>query len=332
MKQILIDSKIKALSEKYRIFFLVEKQNILNLLEEIKTRFIHPNEVIYINNIINNYDDIIIAKPTEIVTKWLPFFGNVPCNHYDDNRRFKFYEEIIIAMKYKEVRSNFFIKVLQELEINCCVYCHMQSTLITEILYKRQTTLEDGTIKNKGDVRKYKAFLELDHYYSKSEYPFLCTSFFNLYPVCSNCNKSKSKKKIDYFELYIENALSKHYFEFLLTKESKAKYLVSNLKEDIDIKLNHPNVDINKKYNEDFKIELAYKRQKDIVEELFFKQKQYTKIYKKSIEEILNINSLDDYMFKRIILGNYSEENEIHKRPLAKFYQDIAKDLKLFKK
>jgi hypothetical protein len=208
----------------------------------------------------------------------------------------------------------------------------LQSTLITEILYKRKTTLDDGTVKYKGDVRKYKAFLELDHYYSKSVYPFLSTSFYNLYPVCSNCNKSKLNKKIDYFEFYIENIASKHDFEFSLTKDSKAKYLVSNLIDDINIELNHPNADIKKRYNDDFKIELFYNKQKDIVEELFFKQKQYTKIYKESIEDILSINSLDDYMFKRIILGNYAEESEIHKRPLAKFYQDIAKDLKLLKK
>lgn len=32
-------------------------------------------------------------------------------------------------------------------------------------------------------------------------------------------------------------------------------------------------------------------------------------------------------MIKRFILGNYTEEQEIHKRPFAKFMQDIGKEV-----
>jgi hypothetical protein len=328
MKQILINSNIENLAKNYKNNFSVKKQDIVNSLEDLKNKYTNHDEILYLNNIINNYDKIIIAKPSEIVSKWIGVFGVIPDYEYEDKC---FYKSIVDAMRYNDVRSIYFIKFLKEFEINCCIYCHMQSTLITEILYKRTTPLEDGTIKMRGDLRKYKAFLELDHFYSKSEFPFLSTSFYNLYPVCSNCNKSKAKKKIDYFDFYIDDIANEQKFQFYITEESKVKYLTSNNREDFEIKLSHPNKEIKNNYNNDFNIELTYNKQKDIVEELFFKQKQYTKIYKESVEDILDMNSTDEYMFKRIILGNYFDEKDIHKRPLAKFYQDIAKNLKLFK-
>ena len=40
-------------------------------------------------------------------------------------------------------------------------------------------------------------------------------------------------------------------------------------------------------------------------------------------------NKITEQMIKRFILGNYTEEQEIHKRPFAKFMQDIGKEVGL---
>lgn len=40
------------------------------------------------------------------------------------------------------------------------------------------------------DNGKEKLFLDLDHFYLKSKYPYLALSFFNLIPCCSSCNSS----------------------------------------------------------------------------------------------------------------------------------------------
>jgi len=36
-------------------------------------------------------------------------------------------------------------------------------------------------------------------------------------------------------------------------------------------------------------------------------------------------------MFERFLIGNYTEPKEIHKRPMAKFQQDIAEQLGLLR-
>ena len=49
------------------------------------------------------------------------------------------------------------------------------------------------------------------------------------------------------------------------------------------------------------------------------------------INEIGNLLRLSTTSIARMITGNYSEYQNVHKRPLAKFTQDIARDLKLIK-
>ena len=38
---------------------------------------------------------------------------------------------------------------------------------------------------------------------------------------------------------------------------------------------------------------------------------------------------LSPELFKRILVGSYTEDKDIHKRPMNKFIMDIAKDLEL---
>jgi hypothetical protein len=73
----------------------------------------------------------------------------------------------------------------------------------------------------------------------------------------------------------------------------------------------------------------VYETQKDIVEELILKAKVYTPSYRaaliKNFPDVFTSSSLSN----RIIIGNYSQKDEIHKRPMSKFIQDIATQLEL---
>lgn len=100
----------------------------------------------------------------------------------------------------KCVRNTLFIgHIIKTLQILCCAYCHTQGTYVVNEYYKR-----NHKPHKKGELKKPKAFFELDHYYPKSKYPFLCVSFYNLIPICSSCNKAKKDITID-FDFYIES-------------------------------------------------------------------------------------------------------------------------------
>lgn len=56
----------------------------------------------------------------------------------------------------------------------------------------------------------------------------------------------------------------------------------------------------------------------------------YNKAYTDSLKEGLKkLYKNKAPMLERLLIGNYVDEKDIHKRPMAKFVQDIAKQLKL---
>lgn len=73
-----------------------------------------------------------------------------------------------------------------------------------------------------------------------------------------------------------------------------------------------------------------YKEHKDIAEEIILKQLAYNEEYRKILNNLCGgENKITEQMIKRFILGNYTEERENHKRPFAKFMQDIGKEVGL---
>ena len=65
------------------------------------------------------------------------------------------------------------------------------------------------------------------------------------------------------------------------------------------------------------------------MEELILKAEIYTKSYKETLVNSFGKIFSNVSITNRIIIGNYSAEDEIHNRPMAKFTQDIAKQLGL---
>jgi hypothetical protein len=49
----------------------------------------------------------------------------------------------------------------------------------------------------------------------------------------------------------------------------------------------------------------------------------------KTLKFNFNKLSLHPELFKRTLVGNYTEDKDIHKRPMSKIVMDIAKDLDL---
>ncbi|QHC85771.1 hypothetical protein AS589_13765 [Empedobacter brevis] len=154
-------------------------------------------------------------------------------------------------------------------------------------------------------------------------------SFYNLIPSCQTCNGFGGKEEKDpLIEGLINPYLLKN-SDFSFTFEPVPSRIISTLLDKNSIK-----VEIIKNipgHLEVFKLQDLYELHSDHVVELIFKSKikysdtyrNYLKKYKEKGLEFCD-NEID-----RMILGNYAKEEEIHKRPWAKLYQDIGKELGL---
>ncbi|AUX16954.1 hypothetical protein AQ623_00515 [Flavobacterium columnare] len=109
-------------------------------------------------------------------------------------------------------------------------------------------------------------------------------------------------------------------YKFKLASNSKAKYLVTRDKNTIEVEFEEPNYESNEfeKFNNVFHIEGIYKTQNDLVEELLIKSQIYNDSYIKSLKIGFQKLNLNPEIFKRIIVGNYTQDIDIHKRPMVK--------------
>ena len=195
----------------------------------------------------------------------------------------------------------------------CCPYCNRAYI---------------GRVDDKGKTIKG----ELDHFYTKEIFPFLAISKYNLVPSCSFCNGESGKHTINCFSEKMINPYSlnschndiKFYFEI---KDIKA-YKRHEIEKAIEIKV-HKSTRIQKNLKT-FHIEALYKTHIDHIAELILKSEiKYPKPYREMLYDKLKPLNLTDEEIDRVIVGNYVEEKDFHKRPLAKLYYDIAKDLHL---
>lgn len=281
----------------------------------------------YIKKIRKHYLRILNADDDEITKLISEFNSIIPSDRINE----KFWKDVVRAMRYNALRDQEFLKILRPLGIKTCVYCHSQLTLVVK--KKIAKIRNEARQVNVGDVLQWKGLLELDHRYPKSEFPFLCTSFFNLYPICGSCNKAKSDNPSG-FTLYHTGPLL-NVFRFGLADNAVVQYLNDKDPEKIKITFSHvdPGVPENEKlasdYDKMFSISGIYGAQVDVVEELINKQQVYTKHYNKALLDDFASLFPDQGMFTRLVIGTYEKEDDIFRRPLTKFIQDIARDIQL---
>ena len=119
MIQLIINNEIEKIAEDYKKEFLNKckadiRKNLNSLIIKLDTTDAeYAIKKDYIEAILSKLEAIIILKPNEMKREFLNF--NLPIN--DTN----FYKGIVDALLYKEVRKEYFIKSLKNLEINCCV-------------------------------------------------------------------------------------------------------------------------------------------------------------------------------------------------------------------
>jgi 5-methylcytosine-specific restriction endonuclease McrA len=282
----------------------------LKKLKEIDKNLYNSAEQDYLETIITLYEtkNILIKNPSEIedLKKQIK---RIPPNSKSPKKGLK--SEILDSLDYKGLRSSFYPEYFYRIQIKACVYCNSVLTISTQ--------------KKKPRSLEHKGNFDVDHYHSKDDYPFLSIFLFNLYPACAPCNRKKSKSNKIKFDLYSEDPIkvSSSQFNFELDKGSMAKFLLTKNKEDLHFKFNSGASG----FQEKFGIQEIYETQKDLIEELIIKKHMYDKDNRISLYKSFSKLSLHPDLYLRTFVGNYINETDIHKRPLSKITQDIARNL-----
>lgn len=322
MKHIIITKEIRELAAEFRTRLKTKRGNFIPPIEKLtalKSRLKKSIHKQYVQLIIDKWDELIIAKPEDFSSLENSFCAIIPTNQISNEESQKgvfLYLQIVEAMRYDYVQSTIYPDFIAKLGIKTCVYCNAQ--------YAFAVTGKKGYIN-----------YELDHYMPKSKCPYLCTTFMNLQPCCPKCNKKKSNREPDpnteeIFELFKPEGEPIVPRLFNLDNASIATYMVSAESKDLKILFDYPgNPKLKNGYENFFQISTLYQAHKDVAEELIWKQKIYNHIIRDIYKEQFKVLGFKDIHFNRFILGNYDKADDIHKRPLSKMVQDIAKQLKI---
>lgn len=342
MDRILINNEILGYAKIYEDAFRGYGLDVPARLRDIKTKLdvhnVHngltPNELneykAYLDEIANDYDNadksknLLILQPSEFQRYIDKYKGRQFQNVNLDNnlvyheqvggnnpgvKKKRFWQLIVDAMCYEKYVRPAMLPVIEAMDIRTCVYCNMQYALT---------------------INHNKGLYELDHRYPKSKYPYLCTTFFNLQPSCPACNHGKLTATAD-FGLYTANERELHPFHllanthlYLRKRRFDPKYI------NIHLLASDPHVSelckLAASHEKDFNINASYSAVKDVAEETIWRCKAYDNTYKdlfiKNFPELYSKDSLH-----RFIFGTYSDDQNVHCRPLTKLIRDIEKDM-----
>jgi len=268
MKQILITHGIKALAKEYADNLFVDKTYaFVQPIDGLKTLIIDLQEVNegladkeryikYISQIIADFEKLKTILPREFTSykeKYDGIIQNSPLTAKIKYRKTplpsikeereklpvsekEFYKLIVDRMHYSDTRL-YLGKYMNRIGINTCVYCNIAKATFSE--------------------DKEEVYYPFDHNKPTSEYPFLCISFFNLYPCCDNCNRHKLSDEKKGFDMYTEVEPSNDPFVFEIDRkkveEGNPKSVI------VDFKArNEAERDYAKKYDDWFRINDLY--------------------------------------------------------------------------
>lgn len=201
--------------------------------------------------------------------------------------------------QYENIRKDFLPTVLNSLNLSVCPYCNRQYIFGTDI--------------------NRKVHAQFDHFYSKSKYPYLALSFYNLIPCCPSCNKAKGEEHIE-INPYIEGFDNKGKLKI----DSPLNCILRNS----DWEVRFDSDDRCKTNIQAFALDELYRKHKDYAYEIALKSIANQRGYYESIKETFSELGITDEAIDRIIWGNYLDNNQQSNRPLSKMAFDIINQFK----
>lgn len=220
-------------------------------------------------------------------------------------------------------------EVLTALYVPVCPYCNRQY------------------ITKYGMIGEEEATADLDHFYHKSLYPFLALSVYNFVPSCSICNRT-FKGTVDFYatpHLYPYAQESNGELEFKLN-DIKLLWEIERWKNDGVEKKLALKIEPGKNLSDDrrkavvnnnraFHLQEIYQSHTDQVYEIMCKALAYSDRRINDLYEAFKIEKpkgesklfSSEEEIRDMIFGQYLNEKELHRRPLAKMTHDLLEDL-----
>jgi len=216
--------------------------------------------------------------------------------------------------------------IATKLNVNTCPYCNRN--YINTVINK----------KGKHIIRP-----TFDHFFPQKRHPFLALSFYNLIPSCYYCNsslKSATPTSIDtHIHPYFEGFDSDTSFHIKINSCKPAKSDPENysLKLNDNMNQSSPKDRYRKIFGGTrilpdptqgninlFKLEDIYQSHLDIVGELVVKCDKLNTWYAGSLLTIFELLGTNKSEFYQYYFGNYFDEGDFNRRPMAKLSKDIV--------
>ena len=265
-----------------------------------------------ISTIISCLNYLLLAKPDELMKLTrlvgLKKYQNIFSKKTDGRiSSTDFGIKILDAFNYNYYRGTILVELAKKLNVKCCPYCNMSYTLIA------RDEKEDKTLTK----------FQFDHFYSKTKYPMLSMSLYNLIPSCAVCNHRKSTDNLDISFNPYHSSISE---SFVFKVNNPIQLYIGKkqgdfLKIDAEPKSSSPQeAQKFEAYKNTFNIEALYQRHGDVAQEIYDKAYLYPYISNNNFSMLPKYSK--NYRL-RLWMGTYTEKEEIENRPLTKLKQDL---------
>ncbi|WP_348825513.1 hypothetical protein [Flavobacterium aestuarii] len=267
----------------------------------------------YFNGFISDFEDLLKASPEKLY-EIKTYFDSLPLADREQiNKNFDLetlYDYFIKGIyENKKLDTKYSSSYLADnLDIFTCPYCNENFTY---------------SFRYKVGVNPVRRTFDWDHIYSKTDYPFLAISFFNLIPCCKVCNFIKLDQNIDFFNPHQNINVNDSYF-FLLNPTG-AGFITDTSKLELNLVL------IKTKYKDEFKNSIStiglldrYRTHKEIIKDILNKQRMYPLRYINAISNQLPLSKSPSLSQLRTTLyGTNFNHQYYYKRPFSKLTFDI---------
>ena len=260
----------------------------------------------------DHLEEILKGKPEQLIALHEAYRAEFQ-NNYNLNLK-----EIFNYKSFSDKNTTYSAYTLaKKLNFNTCPYCNRNYTVTVD--------------RNKKIVRP-----DFDHFFPQSRYPLLALSFFNLIPCCPICNRTlKGNKKMEintHIHPYLEGFGQVLRFNYLPGDTDSAVGMQNNF----NIRLLGPDApkDVDKlklakcrRNTALFQLEPIYTESHSAeVAEIVYKHHVSNGSYLRSLAETFPKIGGRDELY-RLAFGNYYQEGDFDKRPLAKLTRDIFDQL-----
>ncbi|AZA60207.1 hypothetical protein [Chryseobacterium indoltheticum] len=303
--------------------FLSIENLLLNRIKNVLKNGIKKNDVkmtanaelkIYLKSLLtaDNLKLLITAPPDSfpgIISSFRKFYSDF-CNPATESSIILY--NIFVSSCYDDTKRFSKYEFIANINIDTCPYCNRNY-----IYY----------ISKEKEIKP-----QIDHFFPKTKYPFFAMSFYNLIPSCQTCNGFEAKGEKDPIRFGLKNPYLFDNDDIQFSYKPISCGILTSLLDKNSVKIEFKKeIPGNLKV---FKLRELYDLHSDLVVELVIKSKvKYSETYRNYLKKyrekglIFSENEID-----RMILGNYGNIEEIHKRPFSKLYQDIGLELGLVKR